>query len=154
MSVAGVSRDTRTRACRNAKNCACTRTGAARWPRRRAILASAVTVALGLLCLLFADLAPDSGLGAKGFWVTVANGVARRPKLIGASTVVVLAALAFAVTDVHIGLTNDNSFTTTPESVAGQQLYAGHFPSGSTDPTINLSTKDSAAAASATDGMP
>ncbi|MEU5265892.1 MMPL family transporter [Amycolatopsis sp. NPDC021455] len=162
-----------------------------------AIFASAATVVAGLLCLVFADLAPDSGLGPvgaigvgcavlamttllpallaifgrwvfwplvprpggrsaaaepAGVWARVAAVVARRPKTAGLATALGLVVLALAGTGMHVGLGKADSFTTTPESLAGQQILARHFPAGSSDPAIVLSTRDSAAAVAAAAG--
>ncbi len=143
-----------------------------------AILASATTVAIGMLCLLAADLNSTRSLGpvaavgiATAFvamttllpavlvllgrwvfwpftpryepggapaqhraWERVAGHVQRRPRRLWIGTSAGLAALALGVTTLSGGLPFSQMFTSTPESVIGQQALEEHFPGGSGDP--------------------
>jgi RND superfamily putative drug exporter len=147
-----------------------------------AVLASAVTVSLGLLCLLAAELNSNRGLGPvgalaivatflamatllpallvasgrwlfwpfvphhtvahahddpvtqHGIWGRVARTVGRRPRLVWVSTALVLAAVAFAATGMRTGLTQQDTFTHTVDSVTGQKILSAHFPAGQSAP--------------------
>ncbi len=139
-----------------------------------AIIASAATVAISLLCLQFAQLNSTRGLGpvaaigvgvgllvmitllpallvifgrwlfwpkkpqfgtpgraGTGPWARIGGRIARRPRLVWGVAVLVLAASALGVTQLHAtGLTAKNSFINKPESVVAQQVVAEHFPAG------------------------
>lgn len=57
--------------------------------------------------------------------------IARRPRLTWAATALVLGALALGVTPLDAtGLTAEESFRGTPDSVAGDQALARHFTAG------------------------
>ncbi len=143
-----------------------------------ALLASATTVAIGMLCLLAADLNSTRSLGpvaavgiATAFvamttllpallvilgrwvfwpftprfepaeqatqhrtWERVARLVGRRPRALWIGTTLGLAALALGITTLSSGLPMSGMFTSTPESVTGQQALEAHFPGGSGDP--------------------
>jgi RND superfamily putative drug exporter len=72
---------------------------------------------------------PDTA--STGRWARLGRGIARRPRLMWAVMVVVLAACALGLTQLHAtGLTAKNSFTGTPQSVVAQQVLARHFPAG------------------------
>jgi RND superfamily putative drug exporter len=79
-------------------------------------------------------------------WSTVAGLVARRPRVIWPVTVLVLGILAVGITSLHTGLTNQQSFITAPESIAGEQVIAAHFPAGLSAP-VNVYAKQAAAPA-------
>jgi RND superfamily putative drug exporter len=70
-----------------------------------------------------------------GFWKRVGDRVAASPRRVMAGSVALLlvfcAGLAFFSTD----LTTDESYTTTVESVEGQELIARSFPAGASAPT-------------------
>jgi RND superfamily putative drug exporter len=90
-----------------------------------------------------------------GGWGRVAAGVSARPWRFALATATVLAALAVAATGMRVGLSDDQSYTHTPESVRGQRLIAAHFPAGSSDPAVVLSSAASAArVAAAVLGVP
>ncbi|MFD9907946.1 MMPL family transporter [Streptomyces sp. NPDC059063] len=151
-----------------------------------AVLASAATVTLGLLCLLAAQMNSTRGLGPvaavgivvaflamttllpallvimgrwlfwpfvprvtetgdtadtaaapdaeRGVWGRVGRAVARRPRTVWVAGAVVLAALALGSLGLRTGLSQADSFTSTPESVTGQRALAAHFPAGSAAP--------------------
>ena len=137
-----------------------------------AIIASAATVIIGMLCLLFAEtnstksLGPVAAIGVgvallvmisllpamlvicgrwlfwpvkprygsaepttRGLWARVGNRIARRPRLVWVTTALVLGALSIGVVNLDAsGLTNAESFTSRPDSVAGEEVIARHFP--------------------------
>lgn len=78
-------------------------------------------------------------------WTRVARLVGRAPRVIWPLTTLVLAALAIGIAGVHTGLTIQQSFTTKPESVIGQQVLAAHFPAGLSAP-VDIYAKAPAAA--------
>ncbi|MEV6613287.1 MMPL family transporter [Streptomyces sp. NPDC051051] len=146
-----------------------------------ALTASAATVALATLCLVFGSMNSTRGLGPvvaigiavvfaamtsllpallvilgrwtfwpfvprhtpgpaagvekeHGTWARVARAVGRRPRLIWAASLGVLALLALGTTTVQTGQTQAEQFTKTVDSVEGQRLLAAHFPAGSAAP--------------------
>ena len=141
-----------------------------------AILASAATVAAGLLCLLVADLNSNRGLGPVGAagiacaflamtmllpamlvvlgrwvfwpfvprpdtpireettWSWVGSRVARRPRTIWITTAILLAIPTVGILNAETGLSMEGMYRTTPDSVAGQELIADHYPAGSAEP--------------------
>jgi RND superfamily putative drug exporter len=145
-----------------------------------AILASGITVILGLLCLLFSDLSSNKSLGpvaalgiaatmaamltllpallalagrrafwpfvprygsaaieAQGFWSRVARFVGRHARAVAVVVVLVLVGLSFGISQLRVsGISQSQSFTTTPESVTGQQALERHFPAGVGSPAV------------------
>ncbi|WAX76355.1 MMPL family transporter [Streptomyces sp. KMM 9044] len=77
----------------------------------------------------------DAGVEKEhGAWARVAQAVGRRPRLIWAASLGVLAVLAIGTTTVETGQTQAEQFTKTVDSVEGQRLLAEHFPAGSSAP--------------------
>jgi RND superfamily putative drug exporter len=145
-----------------------------------AIIASAATVVVGMLCLLAAQSNATKGLGpvaaigigvsliamvtllpamlvifgrwmfwpirprfgsadpaTRGLWARTGTAIARRPRAVWMVTAVVLGALALGMTGLKAtGLTDKNSFRTTPASVIGEQVLAQHFPAGAGQPVV------------------
>jgi putative drug exporter of the RND superfamily len=166
-----------------------------------AVFASATTVVLSLLCLLFAELNSDKGLGpvcavgivmaflaqmtllpallvifgrwifwpfkpqagaatneASGLWGRISTSIARRPRPVWITTVVILGVLCAGLIGFSAsGLTTAQSFRGHPDSVIGQQLIAQHYPAGSSDPAFIVANTSQAqqvaAAAKATSGI-
>jgi putative drug exporter of the RND superfamily len=150
-----------------------------------AILASGVTVILGLLCLLFSDLSSNKSLGpvaalgiaatmaamltllpallalagrkafwpfvphfgsasteTAGIWGRVARFVGRRGRPAAVVVSLALIALAFGITQLRVsGLAQSESFTTTQESVTGQQVLERHFPAGVGSPAVIIASE-------------
>jgi len=92
-----------------------------------------------------------------GPWRWVADRVARRPKLIGAVAIAVLAALATGLLGIRIGLSQTEQFRVRADSVSGFQVLAGHFPAGLASPTTVIASSSRAtqvqAAIKATGGV-
>jgi RND superfamily putative drug exporter len=70
-----------------------------------------------------------------GLWRRVGDRVARRPRRVWVGTVALLLVLALGVLNFDTGLTSGNGFRDDVEAVAGQELLAQSFPSGSNAPT-------------------
>ena len=94
-----------------------------------------------------------------GMWGRIAKTVGRRdrPAWIGATAVlVVLFAVGIGSLSTS-GLTSSENFTTTPDAVAGQQLYDEHFNPGTGAPAVIVTNADRVdpvvAAAAATPGV-
>ncbi len=79
---------------------------------------------------------PGEAAAANGFWAKTAVRIARRPRPIWAGTAVALLILTAGVAGLNLGLQQTQSFVNTPQSVAGQRLYAQHFPAGGSEPVI------------------
>jgi putative drug exporter of the RND superfamily len=153
-----------------------------------AILASGMTVILGLLCLLVSDLSSNKSLGpvaalgiaatmsamltllpallalagrrafwpfvprygseaaeAHGVWGRVAGFVGRHGRPTAAVVTLVLIALAFGITQLRAnGISQTDSFTTTPESVTGQEALERHFPAGVGSPAVIIAREPAA----------
>jgi RND superfamily putative drug exporter len=151
-----------------------------------AIIASAGTVAIGMLCLLFAEMNSTKGLGpvaaigvviallsmmtllpallvivgrwifwpkrprfgsaeptATGAWARVGAAIGRRPRQVWVVTALVLGVLAVGIVDLHAsGLSNKDSFRGHPDSVTGESVLARHFPAGSGQPLVVITTAD------------
>ncbi|GAA0264953.1 MMPL family transporter [Actinomadura nitritigenes] len=172
-----------------------------------AVIASAATVAVGLLCLLLADLNSTAGLGpvaaagvltalaamvtllpallvifgrwvfwplvprydAKylepeayeaehGIWSRVAGLVGRRSRVLWLTTGIVLVGLTFGLGSLKAdGLSNAGQFTGRPDSIAGQEAVARHYPAGSGSPAVVIgkapASAQIAAAAGRTEGV-
>ena len=135
-----------------------------------ALIASASTVAIGMLCLMFAEMNSTAGLGpvnaigvvvtllvmitflpamlvivdrwvfwpkrpafgsaeptATGLWAKVGHRIAPRPRLVWATTAVILGVIALYATQLDArGLTTANQYTKHVGSTEGQQLLAEH----------------------------
>ncbi|MDL4772469.1 MMPL family transporter [Actinomadura xylanilytica] len=159
-----------------------------------AVIASAATVAIGLLCLLLAEMNSTAGLGpvaaagviialgamttllpallvifgrwifwplvprydAKylrpeayesehGVWSRIARLIGARSRLLWIATTVGLIALTFGLTSLKAeGLSDAGQFTGRPDSVAGSEALARHFPGGSGSPAVVIAEADAA----------
>lgn len=149
-----------------------------------AILASAATVTIGLLCLLVADLNSNRSLGPIGaagiiaavvamltllpailvivgrrvfwpfvphfgtipneeasIWARVGRRILGAPRPIWIGMVILLVVLALGVTRIDTNLSQNDQFTTTPDSVVGQQVLAESFPAGASAPTTVIANE-------------
>ncbi len=70
-----------------------------------------------------------------GPWRRVAEWVVRRPAMVAAVTIAVLAALACGLLGTRIGLSQTEQFRVKADSVSGYDIVAEHFPAGLTNPT-------------------
>lgn len=93
----------------------------------------------------FIPRADDDALGS-GAWLRVAEWVNRRPALVAAIAVAVLAVLGTGLLGTRIGLTQTEQFRVRADSVSGYQVVAQHFPAGLTNPTLVIGRTDHASA--------
>jgi putative drug exporter of the RND superfamily len=74
---------------------------------------------------------------ADGLWARAGRAIAIRPRLTWITTAMLLAVMALGITGLNAhGLSTAASFRGQPESVAGAQVLASHFPAGSGQPVI------------------
>ncbi|MEH0844146.1 MMPL family transporter [Micromonospora sp. CPCC 205711] len=85
----------------------------------------------------------------------LARFVGRRPRAVWIGTAVVLAAMVFGATNLHLGLPSTDYFADDVGSVRAQKMIDQHFPGGSTGPAQIIATTGSASAvATAAGGVP
>ncbi|GAB3820414.1 MMPL family transporter [Kribbella italica] len=83
-------------------------------------------------------------------WGRIGRRISVRPRLTWITTTVLLAAAALGMLSLNPdGLSNEESFTGTPDSVIGERIVAAHFPAGAGNPLVVVSNADQAAAVSA-----
>ena len=70
-----------------------------------------------------------------GRWREIGERVARRPRAIAGTTIVILLVFCAGLTQLDTGLTNGNSFRGEVEAVKGNELLAAHFPAGANVPS-------------------
>lgn len=88
---------------------------------------------------LFWPFIPDPDAGAtleSGLWHSVAERVARRPALVAATTIALLALLATGLLGIRTGLSQTEQFRVKADSVTGFDIVDRHFPAGLASPTI------------------
>ncbi|MCL3819270.1 MMPL family transporter [Aeromicrobium wangtongii] len=73
-----------------------------------------------------------------GLWSKVGRTVVGRPKTFAAGSVAFLVVLGLLGVGLNIGLTQNERFRETPESVLGQETLAKAFPAGFAEPTVVL----------------
>ncbi len=153
-----------------------------------AIIASGATVAIGMLCLLLAQMTSTRGLGpvaaigivaglavmltllpallvvlgrwifwpriphygdedpaAHGLWAGVGRRIARAPRRVWVTTSLILAIASIGIVQLNAtGLTTEEAFLGTPDSVKGEQVLSEHFPGGAGAPVVVLARPDNA----------
>lgn len=78
-------------------------------------------------------------------WGRVGRRIAVRPRLTWVTTTVLLGAAALGMLTLDAnGLTNEQSFTGTPDSVVGEKVVAAHFPAGAGNPLVVVGKADHA----------
>ena len=81
-------------------------------------------------------------LASTGMWARIGRAIARRPRVTWVATAVVLGIMALGVTGLMAsGLSNADSFRGTPDSVAGGQVVARHFPAGAGQPVVVIGSQ-------------
>lgn len=73
-----------------------------------------------------------------GLWSKVGRAVVGRPRTFAAASLALLALLAVGASGLQVGLTQNERFRETPESVFGQEALAKAFPAGFAEPTVVL----------------
>ncbi|MEV3860114.1 MMPL family transporter [Streptomyces sp. NPDC050095] len=136
---------------------------------------AAIGVAIGLLAMvtlfpallvvfgrwIFWPVIPHMGSPEpteRGVWARTGRRIARRPRLVWGVTAVALAAFSLGLMQLRAeGISNADSFTGKPDSIAGQEVSAKYFPAGSGDPLVIVSNRAQGArvkdAVAATDGV-
>lgn len=122
-----------------------------------AAIGIAVAVIFGLIALpaamvlfgrgLFWPFVPRLGQkdpARSGVWARVGATVVRRPRAFTAGSLALLALLAVGGSGLQVGLTQNERFRETPESVLGQETLAQAFPAGFAEPTVVLAKPDRA----------
>ncbi|MET1039166.1 MAG: MMPL family transporter [Aeromicrobium sp.] len=80
-----------------------------------------------------------------GVWSRIGRAVVARPRAFVAGSLALLAVLTVGAVGLDVGLTQNQRFRVTPESVQGQETLAQAFPAGFAEPTVVLATPDAAA---------
>ncbi len=73
--------------------------------------------------------------GRRSAWRRVGDRVAAAPPAFIGGTLVLLAAMAFGLTQLQLGLPASEQFTDEPEAITGAERLAESFPAGASDPT-------------------
>ncbi|MCX4755814.1 MMPL family transporter [Kitasatospora purpeofusca] len=90
--------------------------------------------------------AADGRAPVNAVWARVAELVARRPRVLWAGSLVVLAALAALAPTLDAGgVPQSELFVKAQPSAAGQRLLSAHFPGGSGNPAVIIAAADRAA---------
>ncbi|MFG2820104.1 MMPL family transporter [Kitasatospora sp. NPDC048365] len=122
-------------------------------------LLPALLVAVGRW--VFWPVKPDYGTAEPtrtGRWAHIGGWIARRPRRVWTGTALALAACTLGLLSLNAtGLTTAGTFTGKPDSVAGQQVLAAHFPGGTGAPLSVVSAAGQVAevrqAVGATEGI-
>jgi len=153
-----------------------------------AIIASASTVVVGVLCLLLSAFPSTRGLGfacavgvlvamafvlvvlpgalvlfgrwifwpqvpregqpvlaeSRSLWRRIGDRVAKAPAAYIAGTLVLLAAMAFGLTQIRSGLAPEDQFLQTPEAITAAERLGESFPAGTSDPLVVVTRGDEA----------
>ncbi|WP_410787603.1 MMPL family transporter [Kribbella sp. C-35] len=79
-------------------------------------------------------------------WGRIGRRIAVRPRLTWITTSVLLGIAALGMLTLNAnGLSNEESFVGTPDSVVGEKIVAAHFPAGAGNPLVVVSKADKAA---------
>lgn len=89
----------------------------------------------------------------RSVWRRIGDGVARRPVVVGASVVVVLAILAAGNTQLRLGLDTADQFLVKPEAIAAAERISESFPAGTSNPTLVTTRADAGEVSSAIEGV-
>jgi RND superfamily putative drug exporter len=89
---------------------------------------------------------PENGAALdSGPWHRVAEWVGRRPAVVSAIAIAVLAVLSTGLLGTKIGLSQTEQFRVRADSVSGYDVVAAHFPAGIGSPTMVVAPTDQAA---------
>jgi RND superfamily putative drug exporter len=82
----------------------------------------------------------------RSVWGRIGRRIAVRPRLTWVVTSLLLGAASLGMLTLDAnGLSNEESFTGTPDSVVGEKVVAAHFPAGAGNPLVVVSNADKAA---------
>ncbi|MFI8305907.1 MMPL family transporter [Streptomyces sp. NPDC085927] len=100
--------------------------------------------------------APDPA--ERGVWARMGRRIARRPRMVWGVTAAVLVVCSLGLVQLRAeGIGNADAFTGKPDSIAGQEVSARHFPGGSGDPLVVVGDRSRAGelrrAVSSTEGV-
>ncbi|SPM37718.1 transmembrane transport protein [Mycobacterium rhizamassiliense] len=87
---------------------------------------------------------PENTAPAPGAWHRVAAWVARRPAVVAAVAIAVLAILGAGLLSTRIGLSQTEQFRVRADAVAGYDVVAAHFPAGLVNPAVVVAPTDRA----------
>ncbi len=80
-----------------------------------------------------------------GVWARIGTRIARAPRRTWVVTSLLLAVASLGILQLNaVGLKNADSYYGTPESVAGEQVLAKHFPAGAGSPVMVLANAEQA----------
>src|SRR5215469_14585248 len=83
---------------------------------------------------------------SRGFWAKTGRAIARRPRVVWVTTVLILGAMALGLLGLKSsGLTVAEGFRNTPDSVVGQRVIDEHFPAGAGQPVVVISNEQQGA---------
>ena len=104
------------------------------------------------------DAAAPSTSTRDGVWARIGARIARAPRRTWVVTSLLLAIASLGVLQLNaVGLSNKDSYYTTPPSVIGEEIAAKHFPAGAGSPVLILANEAAArqvaAALEAVDGV-
>jgi putative drug exporter of the RND superfamily len=87
---------------------------------------------------------PQDAIADNGAWYRIADWVARRPAVVAALAITLLAVLATGLLDTRIGLAQTEQFRVQADSVSGYNVVAAHFPAGLASPALVVAPSDRA----------
>jgi putative drug exporter of the RND superfamily len=87
---------------------------------------------------------PQDATADNGAWYRIADWVARRPAVVAALAITLLAVLATGLLDTRIGLAQTEQFRVQADSVSGYNVVATHFPAGLASPALVVAPSDRA----------
>ncbi|MEJ7647680.1 MAG: MMPL family transporter [Nakamurella sp.] len=73
---------------------------------------------------------------SRSLWRKIGDRVARSPKAFIGGTLVFLAACAFGISQISLGLSTQDQFLQEPEAISAASRLADSFPAGTSDPTV------------------
>ncbi|MEU6394455.1 MMPL family transporter [Streptomyces sp. NPDC046939] len=79
----------------------------------------------------------------RGVWSRIGRRIAHRPRLVWSATAITLAVLSLGLLQLRAeGISNADSFTDKPDSIAGQEVSAKYFPAGTGDPLVVIANSE------------
>ena len=84
----------------------------------------------------------SEGSTDRGVWFRLGTLVSRKPAVVAIVGALILGGLALSATQVQVGLSQTERFTSVPEAVVGQELIADAFSAGSGSPAAVITNAD------------